>query len=66
MMLLKQTDEIRTETEEEAKALIENYKKKSFEEGYEIISYTSTLKEKKCKGEVVEQYVINKIVKRWD
>ena len=63
--LMKQTDEIRVGTEEEAKALIEKFKDKAAEEGFEITSYTSTLKEKKSKGEVIESYYIVKIVKRW-
>ena len=63
--LMKQTDEIRVETEEEAKALIESFKSKAAAEGYEITNYSSTLKEKKSKGEVIDSYYIVKIVKRW-
>ena len=50
----KRTDEIRVETEEQAKALIEKFKTKAVEEGFDIMSYTSTLKEKKSKGEVID------------
>lgn len=64
--LMKQTDEIRVETEDEAKALIESFKDKAVKEGFEITSYTSTLKEKKSKGEVISSYYLVKIVKRWD
>ena len=63
--LMKQTDEIKVGTEDEAKALIENFKDKAAEEGFEITSYTSTLKEKKSKGEVIDNFYIVKIVKRW-
>lgn len=63
--LLKQTDEIRVESETQAKNLIEEFKEKAREEGYEIVSYTSTLKEKKSKGDVIDSYYIVKIVKRW-
>ena len=63
--LIKQTDEITVGTEEEAKALIENFKEKARTEGFEIVSYSTTLKEKKAKGEVVNSYYICKIVKRW-
>lgn len=66
MEIMKQTDEIKVATEEEAKALIEDFKNKSKDEGYEITSYTSTLKEKKSKGEVIDSYYIVKIVKRWE
>lgn len=63
--LIKQTDEITVGTEEEAKALIESFKEKAKTEGFEIVSYSTTLKEKKAKGEVVNSYYICKIVKRW-
>lgn len=63
--LIKQTDEITVGTEEEAKALIESFKEKAKAEGFEIVSYSTTLKEKKAKGEVIDSYYICKIVKRW-
>lgn len=63
--LIKQTDEITVGTEEEAKALIESFKEKARTEGFEIVSYSTTLKEKKAKGEVIDSYYICKIVKRW-
>ena len=63
--LIKQTDEITVGTEEEAKALIESFKEKAKTEGCEIVSYSTTLKEKKAKGEVIDSYYICKIVKRW-
>lgn len=63
--LMKQTDEIRVDTEEQAKALIEKFKEKAAIDGYEITNYSSTLKEKKSKGEVIDSYYIVKIVKRW-
>ncbi len=63
--LIKQTDEITVGTEEEAKALIESFKEKARTEGFEIVSYSTTLKEKKSKGEVIESFYLCKIVKRW-
>ena len=63
--LIKQTDEITVGTEEEAKALIESFKEKAKTEGFEIVSYSTTLKEKKAKGEVIDSYYICKILKRW-
>lgn len=63
--LIKQTDEITVGTEEEANALIESFKEKAKTEGFEIVSYSTTLKEKKAKGEVIDSYYICKIVKRW-
>lgn len=63
--LMKQTDEIMVGTEEEAKALIESFKEKAKKEGFEITNYSSTLKEKKSKGEIVSSYYLIKITKRW-
>ena len=63
--LIKQTDEITVGTEEEAKALIESFKEKARTEGFEIVSYSTTLKEKKAKGEVIDSYYICTTVKRW-
>ena len=63
--LIRQTDEITVGAEEEAKALIESFKEKAKAEGFEIVSYSTTLKEKKAKGEVIDSYYICKIVKRW-
>lgn len=65
MEIMKRTDEIRVNTEEEAKQLIESFKEKSKTEGFEITSYTTTLKEKKSKGEVIDSFYIVKIVMRW-
>lgn len=56
----KRTDEIRVNTEEEAKALIESFKEKSKNEGYEITSYTSTHKVKKD-----DDFYIVKIIMKW-
>lgn len=59
-LLLKRTEEFMVNTEEEAKALIENAnaKAKQLEDGYELTSYSST---KKCKKD--ESWVIVKLVK---
>ena len=54
MKIMKRTDEIRVDTEEEAMALIESFKEKSQTEGYGVVSHTATLKEKKSKGEVID------------
>ena len=57
-LLLKRTEEFMVNTEEEAKALIENAKAKQLEDRYELTSYSST---KKCKKD--ESWVIVKLVK---
>ena len=58
--LLKRTDEIRVETEQDAKILVEESKKKGYEEGYEIISYQATHKVKKD-----DDFYLVKIVKKY-
>lgn len=65
MEIMKQIDEIRVDSYEEAKALIEKFKSDAKEEGYDVISSSATLKEKKSKGEIIDSYYIVKIVKRW-
>ena len=65
MEIMRRTDEIKVNIEEEAMALIESFKEKSRTEGYEVVSHTTTLKEKKSKGEVIDSYYIVKIVMRW-
>lgn len=45
--LLKRTEEFRCETEDEARDFIETVRKKGYEEGYELKSYSSTLKRTK-------------------
>ena len=63
--IMKQTDEIKVDTEEQAEALVESFKEKASQEGYEITNYSINLKEKKSKGEIVDSWYIVKIVKRW-
>lgn len=60
MEYMKQTDEIRVDTEKEAQTLIDNFKEKAKTEGFEITSYTSTHKEKKD-----DDFYIVKIIKKW-
>lgn len=58
--ILKQTDEIRVETEKEAQELIDYFKQKAREDGFELTSYTSTHKVKKD-----DNYYLIKISKKW-
>lgn len=60
LQIMKQTDEIRVETEEEARVLIEDFKAKARQNGYEIINYSATHKVKKD-----DDFYIVKIVKKW-
>lgn len=62
MRLLKETIELRADTELEAKEVIENYRKEAFEKGYTIGAAGYTYKTKKSKGEIVDEAWVCKIV----
>lgn len=63
MRLLKVTAEYRVESEEEAKQMNENFKKEAKEQGYVLNSFAYTRKEKKSKGEVIDDGYLVKVVK---
>lgn len=52
--ILEVTETYRVDTEEEVATLIEEFKTNAIDEGYIPKGYTSNLKEKKSKGEVVD------------
>ena len=62
MRLLKQTIETRTDSENEAKELIEIYRKEAGEKGYTIGSAGYTYKTKKSKGEIIDEAYVVKVV----
>lgn len=68
--LLKQTDEYRTNSEEEAKELMEKFRKDAEEKEYVIGASGYTYKTKKSKGEIIDEAWVVKIVKQiagvWD
>ena len=68
--LLKQTDEIRANSEEEAKTIMEAFRKEAEEKGYIIGASGYTYKTKKAKGEIIDEAWVVKIVKQlkgvWD
>lgn len=68
--LTETTEVYRIDTEEEVKEFIEDMKDKAREEGFSLKSYSSTYKEKKMKGEVIDSCWQTKIVKNfsslWD
>ena len=68
--LLKQTDEIRANSEEEAKLIMENFRKEAEKENYIISASGYTYKTKKSKGEIIDEAWVVKIVKQiagvWD
>jgi len=63
MKLLKQTEEYRTDSEEEAIRVIESYKKDAEEKGYILGASGYTYKTKKAKGEIIDEAWVVKITK---
>lgn len=61
MRRLKITEEFRTETEEEAKAVVEKYQKEGAEKGFSVIKWSADYKVKKSKGEVIDSGYLLKI-----
>lgn len=55
---IKETISWRVDSEEEAIALIEDYKAKQFTDGYTVNKSGYVLKTKKSKGEIIDQYYI--------
>ena len=55
---IKETISWRVDSEEEAIALIEDYKAKQFTDGYIVNKSGYVLKTKKSKGEIIDQYYI--------
>ena len=60
--LINVTEVYRVDTESEAKELIESAKNAS---EYQLVKYTSEHKERKAKGEVVDEYTKVQLVKRF-
>ena len=63
MRLLKVTAEYRVESEEEAKQMNEDFKKEAKEQGYVLNSFDYTRKEKKSKGDIIDEGYLVKVVK---
>lgn len=64
--LLKTVETFRVDSEAEAKELIEEMKENASEEDYSVTNYSSTYKEKKKKGEVVDSGYEVKITKAFN
>lgn len=62
MRLLKETIELRADTEFEAKEIIEKYRTEASEKGYTIGAAGYTYKTKKAKGEIIDEAWVCKIV----
>ena len=65
MRLLKETIELRADSEIEAKEVIENYRKEASEKGYTISAAGYTYKTKKSKGDIVDEAWVCKIVQNF-
>lgn len=65
MRLLKETIELRADSEEEAKQVIESYREKATENGYTLIAAGYTYKSKKLRGEIIDEAYICKIVQQF-
>ena len=63
MYLLETTEKFRAESEEEAKEMMEKFRKESGEKGYTIKKSGYEYKTKKAKGEIVDQAWVVSIVK---
>lgn len=70
MRLLKVTEEYRAESEQEVKDMNENFKKEAISQGFILNSFSYTKKEKKSKGEVIDDGYLVKVTKiyggMWD
>lgn len=63
MRLLKVTAEYRAESEEEAKQMNEDFKEEARKQGYILNSFSYTKKEKKSKGNTIDDGYLVKVVK---
>ena len=62
---VKVTAEYRAESEEEAKQMNEDFKKEARDQGYILTSFAYTKKEKKSKGEIIDDGYLVKVVKTY-
>lgn len=63
MRLLKVTEEYRAESEQEVKEMNEQFKTEAKSEGYILNAFSYTKKEKKAKGEIVDEGYLVKVAK---
>ena len=63
MRLLKVTEEYRADSEQEAREAIENFRRESLEKGYVLGACGFTYKDKKSKGEIIDEAWVVKVVK---
>ena len=63
MRLLKVVEEYRAESEQEVKEMIEQFKTEAKSEGYILNAVSYTKKEKKSKGEIIDEGYLIKVAK---
>lgn len=63
MRLLKVTEEYRAESEQEVKEMNETFKEKARTKGFVLSAFSYTKKEKKSKGEVIDDGYLVKVAK---
>ena len=63
MKILKQTEEYRANTEEEAKEIMEKFRAEAPQKGYTLGASGYTYKTKKAKGEIIGEVWVCKITK---
>ena len=63
MRILKQTEEYRADTEEEAKEIMEKFRAEAPAKGYTLGASGYTYKTKKAKGEIIDEAWVVKVVK---
>ena len=65
MRLLKVVEEYRAESEQEVKEMNERFKTEAKSEGYILNAFSYTKKEKKAKGEIVDEGYQVKVTKTY-
>lgn len=63
MRLLKVTEEYRAETEQEVKEMNEQIKNEARTKGYSLNAFSYAHKEKKSKGEIIDEGYLVKVTK---
>jgi hypothetical protein len=63
MRLLKVTEEYRAESEQEVKEMNEQFKNEAKSEGYILNAFSYAKKEKKSKGEIIDDGYLVKVAK---
>ena len=65
-ILLKDAKTYRVNTDEQARTLIEDCAKNQFNEGYKLTNHTSKYRNKKVKGEIVEEWYEVTLTRSYD